>query len=56
MLSSYLVNYFHQLKTEIGGQYVEIDAAEGSKTSVMLASLPADGPTGQFFFMNNQLP
>ncbi|WP_127490689.1 SDR family oxidoreductase [Paenibacillus glycanilyticus] len=44
------------VKTDIGGQYAELDAAEGSKTSVMLASLPVDGPTGQFFFMNNQLP
>ncbi|NBD23879.1 SDR family oxidoreductase [Paenibacillus glycinis] len=44
------------VKTEIGGKYAEIDVTEGSKTSVMLATLPADGPSGQFFFMDNQLP
>ncbi|MBB3128588.1 hypothetical protein FHS19_003242 [Paenibacillus rhizosphaerae] len=53
-----VVNSAHPgwVKTEIGGQYAEIEASEGGKSSVLLATLPADGPTGQFFYMNHQLP
>jgi NAD(P)-dependent dehydrogenase (short-subunit alcohol dehydrogenase family) len=44
------------VKTEIGGQYAEIEASEGSKTSVKLATLPNDGPTGKFYFLDAELP
>lgn len=44
------------VKTEIGGKYANLDAVEGSRTSVKLATLPADGPTGQFYYLDEQLP
>ena len=34
----------------------ELDVTEGAKTAVELATLPADGPTGSFFHLGNQLP
>ena len=34
----------------------ELDITEGAKTAVELATLPADGPTGGFFHLGNQLP
>jgi len=37
------------VKTDLGGSRAPMDAAEGAKTEVMLATLPEDGPTGGFF-------
>ncbi len=44
------------VKTEMGGPHAQ-DALEGSaRTSVFLATLPADGPTGGFFHKEDRLP
>jgi NAD(P)-dependent dehydrogenase (short-subunit alcohol dehydrogenase family) len=37
------------VKTDLGGSAAPMDAAEGAKTGVTLATLPEDGPTGGFF-------
>ncbi|QGQ96888.1 SDR family oxidoreductase [Paenibacillus psychroresistens] len=52
------VNSVHPgwVKTEIGGQYAEMDVNDGSKTSVKLATLSNDGPTGKFYFLDDELP
>ncbi|MBX7172918.1 MAG: SDR family oxidoreductase [Pyrinomonadaceae bacterium] len=34
----------------------QIPVEEGAKTSVALATLPADGYTGKFIYLNNELP
>jgi NAD(P)-dependent dehydrogenase (short-subunit alcohol dehydrogenase family) len=44
------------VKTEMGGPDALIDVAEGARTSVELALLPDDGPTGGFFHLGKPLP
>jgi NAD(P)-dependent dehydrogenase (short-subunit alcohol dehydrogenase family) len=44
------------VKTEMGGEGATMDLSEGAKTSVQLATLPEDGPTGGFFHMGESLP
>lgn len=44
------------VKTDLGGEGATLEVADGAKTSVRLATLPADGPTGGFFHMNDSLP
>ena len=44
------------VKTELGGDGAPLETADGAKTSVRLATLGADGPTGGFFHMNDPLP
>jgi NAD(P)-dependent dehydrogenase (short-subunit alcohol dehydrogenase family) len=44
------------VKTELGGEHAPMEIADSSKTSVRLALLGADGPTGGFFHENDQLP
>ena len=44
------------VKTEMGGRNAPMDIADGSKTSVQLATLGADGPTGGFFHLGEALP
>ncbi|CAI6077468.1 SDR family NAD(P)-dependent oxidoreductase [Cohnella sp. JJ-181] len=44
------------VKTKLGGKYADMEIEESSKTSVMLATLPADGPSGKFFFQESELP
>ncbi|KHF34533.1 Cyclopentanol dehydrogenase [Paenibacillus sp. P1XP2] len=44
------------VRTQMGGENAELSAEEGAKTAVRLATLPQDGPTGGFFYMDNQLP
>jgi NAD(P)-dependent dehydrogenase (short-subunit alcohol dehydrogenase family) len=39
------------VKTEMGGQNAVMEIVDGAKTSVALATLPEDGPTGGFFHM-----
>jgi hypothetical protein len=34
----------------------EISVEEGAKTSVALATLPADGYSGKFIYLGNELP
>ncbi|EPY38443.1 short chain dehydrogenase [Angomonas deanei] len=44
------------VQTEMGGEGAELPVSEGAETSVYLATLPADGPTGEFFFKKERLP
>ncbi|MBY0503464.1 MAG: SDR family oxidoreductase [Bryobacteraceae bacterium] len=44
------------VKTDLGGAGAPLEVGEGAQTSVRLATLPADGPTGGFFHANDALP
>lgn len=44
------------VKTELGGDAAPLEVAEGAKTSVQLATLPTDGPSGGFFHLGQALP
>jgi NAD(P)-dependent dehydrogenase (short-subunit alcohol dehydrogenase family) len=44
------------VKTDMGGEQAPMELAEGGKTSVQLATLPDDGPTGGFFHLGQPLP
>lgn len=44
------------VKTEMGGKGAVMEVVDGAKTSVRLATLPEDGPTGGFFHLEESLP
>lgn len=44
------------VKTDMGGDQAPMELADGSKTSVALATLGDDGPSGGFFHMGQPLP
>jgi NAD(P)-dependent dehydrogenase (short-subunit alcohol dehydrogenase family) len=44
------------VKTDMGGENAPVEVADGALTSVRLATLPADGPTGGYFHMDDTLP
>jgi len=44
------------VKTDMGGPTAPLDVAEGAKTSVELATLPENGPTGSYFHLGKRLP
>ena len=44
------------VKTDMGGAEAHLEVTEGAKTSVWLATLGADGPTGGFFHMKERHP
>ncbi len=44
------------VKTDLGGERAPMEVVDGAKTSVWLATLPDDGPTGGFFHMRDRLP
>ena len=44
------------VKTALGGPGAPMELDESAKTSVRLATLPADGPTGAFFHVQDALP
>jgi NAD(P)-dependent dehydrogenase (short-subunit alcohol dehydrogenase family) len=44
------------VKTEMGTDAAPMEIADGAKTSVQLATLAADGPTGGYFHMGQPLP
>ena len=44
------------VKTDMGSDAAPMDVVDGAKTSVRLATLPADGPTGGFFHGDERLP
>jgi NAD(P)-dependent dehydrogenase (short-subunit alcohol dehydrogenase family) len=44
------------VKTEMGGEGAMMEIVDGAKTSVQLATLPDDGPTGGYFHMGDSLP
>lgn len=44
------------VKTDLGGAQAPMSLRVGAKTSVDLATLPEDGPTGKYFHLNKELP
>ena len=44
------------VKTDMGTDAAPMGIVDGAKTSVRLATLPEDGPTGSFFHMDDTLP
>jgi NAD(P)-dependent dehydrogenase (short-subunit alcohol dehydrogenase family) len=44
------------VKTDMGGDQATMELVDGSKTSVALATLPDDGPSGGYFHMGKSLP
>ena len=44
------------VKTEMGGEGATMELEDGAKTSVQLATLEADGPTGVFVHLGEPLP
>ena len=44
------------VKTEMGGEGAQLEIVDGAKTSVELATLPDDGPTGGYFHMGEAQP
>lgn len=44
------------VKTDMGTDAAPMEIPDGAKTSVYLATLPADGPTGSFIHMTDTLP
>jgi NAD(P)-dependent dehydrogenase (short-subunit alcohol dehydrogenase family) len=44
------------VKTELGGEGAMMEIEDGAKTSVQLATLGADGPTGGYFHLGETLP
>lgn len=52
------VNAAHpgHVQTDMGGASASMQVEDGAKTSVQLATLPADGPTGGYFHLGRRLP
>jgi NAD(P)-dependent dehydrogenase (short-subunit alcohol dehydrogenase family) len=44
------------VKTDMGGEAAPLSVEDGAKTSVWLATLPKDGPTGGYFHDGEALP
>ena len=44
------------VKTDMGTDAAPMEIADGAKTSVALALLKADGPTGKYIHLGNELP
>ena len=44
------------VQTDLGGPAAPLSLSEGGKTSVQLATLPDDGPTGGYFHLGQPLP
>ncbi len=44
------------VKTDLGGPNAPMELEDGAKTTVWLATLPDDGPTGGYFHMQDRLP
>lgn len=43
-------------KTDMGGASAPLSVLEGTETNIYLATLPADGPTGGYFYKKNRVP
>jgi NAD(P)-dependent dehydrogenase (short-subunit alcohol dehydrogenase family) len=56
--SALKVNSAHPgwVRTALGGKQAPMQVVDGAKTAVILATLPADGPSGQFFHLGEPLP
>ncbi|MGE5238311.1 MAG: SDR family oxidoreductase [Chloroflexota bacterium] len=44
------------VRTDMGGKDAPMSVEEGARTAVRLATLPADGPSGKFFHLEEELP
>jgi NAD(P)-dependent dehydrogenase (short-subunit alcohol dehydrogenase family) len=44
------------VRTDLGGKKAPMGVEEGAKTAVRLATLGADGPSGRFFHLGQELP
>jgi NAD(P)-dependent dehydrogenase (short-subunit alcohol dehydrogenase family) len=44
------------IRTEMGGPAADTEVSEGGRTTVQLATLPADGPTGGYFHLGETVP
>jgi NAD(P)-dependent dehydrogenase (short-subunit alcohol dehydrogenase family) len=44
------------VKTDMGGPHATMELSEGAKTSVALATLPDNGPSGGYFHLGQPLP
>ena len=44
------------VKTDMGGDAAPMELPDGAKTSVKLATLPDDGPTGAYIHLDQTLP
>lgn len=44
------------VKTALGGDLAPMELSDGARTSVELALLDADGPTGKFIHLGNEVP
>ena len=56
--TSVKVNAAHPgwVKTDMGGEAAPLEVEDGAKTSVQLATLADDGPTGGYFHLGERLP
>lgn len=56
--TSIKVNSAHPgwVKTELGTPHAQMEIADGAKTSVNLALIGADGPSGKFIHLGQELP
>ena len=56
--TSIKVNAAHPgwVKTDLGGSEAPMNVVDGARTSVQLALLPADGPSGGYFHLGERLP
>lgn len=52
------VNAIHPgwVRTQMGSEHADLSLEDGAKTAVMYATLPRDGPTGGFFYLDQKLP
>lgn len=52
------VNSIHPgwVRTKMGSDVADLNLEGGARTAILYASLPDDGPTGGFFYLDERLP